>query len=66
MENCDVIIPLCEKNKKEDLIKSLNSLIVERNFIKNIFLVIDGCKNYPNYLPTKHVLKSNLLINLFL
>ena len=43
MENCDMIIPIWEKTKKEDLIKSLNSLIVERNFIKNIFLVIDGC-----------------------
>ena len=62
MENCDIIIPLWEKTKKEDLIKSLNSLIVERNFIKNIFLVIDGCKNYPNYLPTKHVLKSKFNI----
>ena len=62
MEYCDIVIPLWEKTDKENLLKSINSLIDESKFIKNIILVIDGCKNYPKYLPNDHILESKFII----
>ncbi len=62
MEFCDIIIPLWDKTHKEDLIKSLNSLVDEKKYINNIILVIDGCNNYPKYLPEDHILQSKFLV----
>lgn len=62
MQYCDIIIPIWEKSEKKDLIKSLDSLIDEEKFIKNIILVIDGFRNFPEYLPNIHFLQSKFIV----
>ena len=54
MTSTDLIIPIWEGNNKKELNESLDSLINNERLINKIILVIDGCKNFPKYLPENH------------
>ena len=47
----DIIMPCWEGNNNLELINSLNSLINNEKLINKIIIVIDGCKEFPEFLP---------------
>ncbi len=61
METTDIIIPIWKKNSKEQILNSLDSVIDEKEFIKNIYIVIDGCEEFPINLPFEHNLKDKII-----
>lgn len=60
METTDIIIPTYKGNNKEQINNSLESIINEKEFINNIFIVIDGCEEFPTNLPYEHSLKNKI------
>ena len=60
METTDIIIPIWKKNSKEEIIRSLDSIINQKEFVNNIYIVIDGCEEFPIYLPFEHNLKDKI------
>ena len=57
----DIIIPCWEGNNKLELINSLNSLVNNEKLINKIIIVIDGFKEFPKFLPEKHILSNKIL-----
>ena len=57
----DIIMPCWEGNNNLELINSLNSLINNEKLINKIIIVIDGCKEFPEFLPEKHILAKKIL-----
>ena len=59
METTDIIIPTWRGNTKNQIIRSLDSIINQKEFINTIYLVIDGCEEFPINIPFEHYLKDH-------
>tara|TARA_B100001248_G_C27379912_1_gene456375 strand:+ start:710 stop:1510 length:801 start_codon:yes stop_codon:yes gene_type:complete len=58
----DIIIPTWRGNNKKQILKSLDSFLSEKKLINKIFLVVDGCKEFPSYLFFEHPLQEKIQI----